>query len=56
MTKKPFVTKEKLEAMHAEGMKYRQTSPWTVRKLLRTKETDFMQKKIVLSSDILLFQ
>ena len=28
--------------MHAEGMKYRQTSPWTVRKLLRTKETWFI--------------
>ena len=28
--------------MHAEGMKYRQTSPWTVGKLLRTKETWFI--------------
>lgn len=36
------LTKEKLEAMHAEGMEYRQTSPWTVGKLLRTKETWFI--------------
>lgn len=36
------LTKEKLEAMHAEGIEYRKTSPWTVKKLLKTKETWFV--------------
>ena len=34
--------KEKLQAMYEEGQKYRQTSPWTVKKLLKTKETWFI--------------
>ena len=33
------LSKEKLQAMYEEGQKYRQTSPWTVKKLLKTKET-----------------
>ena len=36
------LTKEKLDAMYKEGMMYRQTSPWTVKKLLMTKETWFV--------------
>ncbi|MCU6763728.1 oxalate/formate antiporter family transporter [uncultured Roseburia sp.] len=36
------MTKEKVEAMHQEGILYRQSSPWTVKKLLMTKETWFV--------------
>lgn len=36
------LSKEKLQAMYEEGQKYRQTSPWTVKKLLKTKETWFI--------------
>lgn len=36
------MSKEKLQAMYEEGQRYRQTSPWTVKKLLRTKETWFI--------------
>ena len=36
------LSKEKLQVMYEEGQRYRQTSPWTVKKLLKTKETWFI--------------